>query len=60
MLLGGIIISSVAGGINYMINIIFKQKKAYTYCIAGALLNIAMLPPLIPEMRQSIKKLWGR
>lgn len=58
LLLGGAILGSVVGSISYMYNMIFKQQKACIYCITGALLNFAMLRPLIPEVRKSLKQLF--
>ena len=58
LLLGGAILGSVIGGISYMYNMIFKQQKACIYCITGALLNLAMLRSLIPEVRKSLNQMF--
>jgi uncharacterized membrane protein len=58
LLLAGAVLSSVIGGISYMYNMVFKQQKACIYCITGAFLNFAMLRPLIPEIRKSLKQIF--
>lgn len=58
ILSGGVIFGSVLGGIHYMLNMIFKQQKACVYCIFGALLNFAMIPPLMPELRKSLREIF--
>lgn len=43
-LLAGSVLTNAGGALYYLGNMIFKQKKACLYCLAGAAINLAMVP----------------
>lgn len=53
LLLAGAVLGSVGGTVAYLYEMIFKQKKACPYCLVAAGLNIAMLPLVFKEARDS-------
>jgi len=59
VLLGGAIAGNAAGGVYYLYDMIFKQKKICLYCVTGAAINIASAIIIFPTVLKSLKKLFG-
>jgi len=57
--LGATIAGNAAGGVYYLYDMIFKQKKICLYCVAGAAINIASAIIIFPTVLKSLKKLFG-
>lgn len=55
--LGATLAGNAMGGIYYLYNMIFKQKKICLYCITGAAINIASLVIMAPSVLKSARQL---
>lgn len=55
--LGATLAGNALGGIYYLYNMIFKQKKICLYCTTGAAINIASLLIAAPAVLKSTKQL---
>lgn len=55
--LGAVLAGNAMGGVYYLHNMIFKQKKICLYCMAGAAINIASLFIMAPAVLRSAKQL---
>jgi uncharacterized membrane protein len=51
LLLGGVVAGNAAGSLYFLLNMIFKQKKACIYCVAGALISFTSLKPILKLLR---------
>lgn len=51
LLMGATVVGSVAA-LQYLYDMVFKQKKICLYCVSGALLNLSMLPYAWKELKQ--------
>lgn len=60
VLLGGVVIGSALGGLNYLLNMVKEQERACPYCITGATINFAMVPYVIPVVKKGIQQLKKR
>lgn len=60
VLLGGVIAGNAAGGLFYLYDMAFKQKKICLYCVTGAAINIASAIIIVPTVLKSLKKMFGR
>ncbi len=47
LLLSGVVAGNAAGALYFVLNMIFVQKKACIYCIAGALINFLSVKPML-------------
>jgi O-antigen/teichoic acid export membrane protein len=54
MLLGGAVLAGAGSALYYLYQMLFKEKKLFTYCLVGAAINLAMVPPAWKEMRGSL------
>jgi uncharacterized membrane protein len=48
----GVCLLNAAAGIQYFINMAFKQKRICLYCVIAALSNVSMVPPAWREWKQ--------
>ena len=60
LLLAGSVAAGVVGAAQYLYNMARKQEKACLYCITGAALNAAMVPPAYAEARDAVRELRRR
>lgn len=51
-LLVGSVLTNAGGALYYLGNMIFKQKKACLYCLAGAAINLAMVPLAVKNLQE--------
>lgn len=58
--LGATLAGNALGGIYYLYNMIFKQKKICLYCTTGAAINIASALIMTPTVLKSAKQLLNR
>lgn len=58
--LGAAVIAGVGGAANYLQDMIRNQERACPYCLTGAALNVAMVPLVIPLVRESGRQLKRR
>lgn len=55
--LGAAILAGVSGAGHYLQDMIRNQKRACPYCLTGAALNVAMVPLVVPLVRDSGRQL---
>lgn len=55
--LAGTVFFNAVGAIQYTKNMITEQEKACPYCITGALVNFAMVPLIVADLKDKIKYL---
>ena len=55
MLLGGAVLAGAGSALYYLYQMLFEQKKLCTYCLVGAAINLAMVPPAWKEMQGSLR-----
>lgn len=60
LLLATTVATNAAGAVYYLYKMTFYQKKICPYCIAGAAINLASAVIMIPLLKKSIVKLFGR
>jgi uncharacterized membrane protein len=52
-LLFGLVSINALAGLQYAWNMVFKQKKICLYCVAAALINVAMIPSSYRQLTQA-------
>lgn len=57
LLLGGAVAAGAVGAAQYLYDMVRKQERACPYCIVGAVLDFAMVPFVVPEVRRSARAL---
>jgi uncharacterized membrane protein len=51
LLLGAVALGGAVAGLDYLRDMLFKQKRVCPYCLLGAALNLAMVPLALREAR---------
>lgn len=55
--LAGTVFANAIGAVQYTKNMIKQQEKACPYCIAGALVNFAMVPLVVADLKDQLGSL---
>lgn len=58
--LGATVAGSAVGAIFYLHKMIFKERKICPYCLTGAAINVVSAIIIVPTIRKSIRKIFGR
>lgn len=51
--LAGTVAAGAVGAAQYLVDMARKQERVCPYCVLGAVLNFAMVPPVIAELRET-------